>query len=678
MKYLLPLILASLLTACGSAESPSTSPDLSNPEPTEPEPTEQLPDNISVTVRANATDYDVRLDRYSVRMPDFAAYYYDDTAAGEKLTPIEDIGEVRTYRGTIIGNNELTVTGSVDSLGVLRVRAIGDNYWQKEVDVSDLINTNADSINKNDEVSIITGEGSEIPAGNDKELYAPEPGSNFYNNLVIARFVDRVFQVKYPDETPLDSITRAESQINELDVIRGRDSGTRYRIAYGIIETPSMPEDTNNNYDYFATSQYASTRYNTRFIHWSKGHCGGGGDFLGCWKGWSATGIYLHEVGHNFGLGHSSESDFSGNAQAQGPLLGTIASRSTLIRLQEGSKLPMTVPFEYPMAPKAFKNYITVYPGESQTISPVSDDYDANGETISLKSVDSQPSMGTVTKSGDNITYQANPDAEGVESFHYTALDSGNFQSKGVIEVQVVPNGLAGHWSMDNLDETLVNNEVNPELHMTSSTDESPHPLLSSYQVDGKVGKAISHPLILRKWSEDDALANDADNRKRQPHYYDPGHKSYTAAGWFRIEELSGSKRLMDKGLYTGWQITTEENKVQVRVAHHSRVLQSMYSTLTSQESLTPDTWHHIAMVIDRNSGTLKLYINGQLDSSMPLIDNNTPIVSGAPIDIYSNQNAVLNAGQYISSDAGTKDAMDEIRVYHKALTDQEITELSN
>ncbi len=628
----------------------------------------QLPDNISVSVTVKSKVYDVELERYSVRMPNFDAYLYDHFNSGEKLTRLFPVPEVRTYRGSVENNNELVATGSVSTNGILYVRTFGDDQWSAEVDISGLLEEEANSLSLGNEVSIVVSDTDNLPEVIDGLYYKPPVGDGFHSNLVVINFLDKVFNVDA--ENPLDALAKGESIINQLDVIRGRDLGLRFRMAYGIIESPPLAADVKPNY--FAGSVYKPTWSNSHLQFWKKGHCGGGGDFLGCWKGWNATGIYLHEVGHNYGLGHAMESDFSDHPQNFGTNMDEVSGRRTVKRLQKGSKFPVSEPFSHPMPPKAFKDYITVYPNEAATINPTTNDYDANGESLSLIGADLiTRANGRVSTSGNQLTYTPPQEYQGVDVFNYSLSDGSYQTNKGAVEVQVVPNILAGHWSMDNLTSTQVNNEANAELYLTSLNVEDD---LTSFVTEGVKGNALKRPLILRKWGKKETLGQDANGSPRQPHYYDPGSKSFTVSGWFRFGQLTGTQVLMDKGTYTGWQLKSIEGQLEARVFHNKMRQVVDFTKVNSHQNLTVGIWHHVAMVINRETGELRLYLDGELSNSQTLEENVAPIFSGAPMGAYSNKNAVLNIGKYITND---QDAVDEIKIFHRALSDTEIAELA-
>lgn len=655
--------------------------------------TKQLPDALNLKVTVNSEEHSVFLERYSVRMPGFALYTYDHWAE-KKLQKIVPTPEVRTYRGFIEGNDEVMVAASINPAGSLTLSAWGGNvrFWSTTVDVSDQINADATSVAKNDEISIKIGESSDIPETTGNLYYQPEAGMDFHTNLVAAQYIHRMFDAE--TDSILNALTMMEAKINEFDIMRGRDVGQRWKLSESIIQTPSLDPAFNTELDellkpdYFAEGNYTPNWNNFLVMFKDGSACHGGGYFVGCWTGYTAFGIDAHEIGHNFSQGHAVEEDTSNNTQGFGTGLEILAARGTLKAMQTGSRMPMAEPMDTPMPPKAFKDYATVYINQSTSISPVINDYDSNGDALALDSVASESvAGGSVLVSGSKITYTPPLDYTGTDSFHYYVTD-GALCTKGSVEIQVLGTDVAGRWNFDQLVESTFENSVNDALYlqaMSAPTDANASFNLDNFITAGVSGNAFQYPTYLRVFAKSDPLTSDPEGHKRQPHYYDPGYKSFSAALHFRLNDTEATQVLLDKGTYTGWQLYVENQDLVARVFHHNKLLITDRTIARAEGVVTAGNWQHAAIVIDRAANRLRVYLNGDEVASSELIDSDAPILSGAPLASYSNTKSVLSAGKFaqpVCNEQGdcTPDglaAYDDVVVYHKALSTNDVKALA-
>jgi len=78
-----------------------------------------------------------------------------------------------------------------------------------------------------------------------------------------------------------------------------------------------------------------------------------------------------------------------------------------------------------------------------------------------------------------------------------------------------------------------------------------------------------------------------------------------------------------------------------------------------------PNTWYHIAYTWNRYAQQAKLYINGVLRDTQPLTDTG-----------WVNPDSTLRIGSFNSSNCAANGIWDEVRVYNRALTEEDIVKL--
>ncbi|MDD5697782.1 MAG: sialidase domain-containing protein [Victivallaceae bacterium] len=141
------------------------------------------------------------------------------------------------------------------------------------------------------------------------------------------------------------------------------------------------------------------------------------------------------------------------------------------------------------------------------------------------------------------------------------------------------------------------------------------------------------------------------------------GSNELTISAWIKPETFSITKRakpvLFCHGYHkkNGWYVWLEPNgKIQV--------ILNKDNTLTGVPSVTElqlNQWHHVAVAMIRNSG-LKIYVDGKKDS-----EKQSKIIDWLP------SSEPLYIGRYKNRGFEYKGNIDEIKIYNRALTAEEI-----
>lgn len=106
----------------------------------------------------------------------------------------------------------------------------------------------------------------------------------------------------------------------------------------------------------------------------------------------------------------------------------------------------------------------------------------------------------------------------------------------------------------------------------------------------------------------------------------------------------------------------TPSNKVGFWVGHGSA-----NGGVYSNTALTPGTWYHVVGVFD--GSTYKIYLNGNLD--------NSAVATGSTIN-YTGASSNIYLGERLDGLQSTNGSLDEVRIYDRALSGTEISDLYN
>jgi chitodextrinase len=653
-----------------------------------------LPENIELTVNVNDVDLNLVFEKHSVRSPNFQLLTFD-TRRLQQYEAIAPMPEVRTYRGTISNNEFVTVTGVVDSKGTLYISAWGGDsrQWGRNIDINHLINR--DALGNTEFETAELKLDYTMPEAVDNQYYLPQPGPEFHNNLSRVAFTFRNSQfMNQAKGNLINAIAQMEGHINELDYVWAQKTGLRWDIGKAVIEANGAIEN--------ATQARPGSKDGTTFSMTFQdprngGYCWGGGDWLGCVANYTMNWGFTHEVGHNFGLGHGEQTDNNNQIQQPSTHMGNMQARKTTSRLQKGSKFRPAEALINPMLPAAFKDYLTVYQNQSGTVEPLANDFDANGDILSIDSFEATTlAGGTVTGDNGVLTYTPPVGYVGVDQFSYVASD-GQFKTTGPVQIQVLANGLTAHWDMDTLNANVVtdlsgqgNDLTSP--YLASITAEASLADVQVLGANNQSNQALSIPLMASA-----VKANDAIGHLLLPHKLDPGHKSFTASMWFKYSAIAGNKLLMGKSSsgpnnmqYGGWEIRSEGNRLEMQVSYRDRLMRNNAAVIEQADALVDGQWHHVAMVIDRENNELRGYLDGTAlttQGTLPLGSgpitaamNNSGYGGGSPFRVGGHTSVVCVAaaveGDPQVCTVTDDQAFDTVKLYHRALTEAEILSL--
>ena len=348
-----------------------------------------------------------------------AAYDSDGTIA-QKLITVE---------GKSYNSDEVTFTPSIFGTFVILAQVIDDDGASAEksiqitveesnIPAAPVANNDSVTTDMNKSISIFvlvndTGDGIEIESAT-----PPSNGTSFaFGNQVIY--------------TPAEGFNGNDSLTYTIKDSRGRKATGTITI---IVNAPFDPTGKSFTFGdvtisfkvYPEDSAWHGIYYMT-------------GTVTGAESGWDMTLNYPNNQTLIYAMGVAQLSNEGGNKLNNYGGSGS-GSFELYIIGAPANVLPSNVSFNgsgpVNNPPVAENDSATVESGKSITINVLSNDSDPDGDTINISKIAS-PSMGIALISGNSITYTANSDVDGTDTFTYTISDGKGGEDTATVNVEV-------------------------------------------------------------------------------------------------------------------------------------------------------------------------------------------------------------------------------------------------
>jgi hypothetical protein len=475
----------------------------------------------------------------------------------------------------------------------------------------------------------------------------------------------------YDPEYALAVISQA---VNGMDYILARDFNMSMELSIYVLPLDDKLYDKNTSPIWTNTFWYT---------YGSGGSCGrnslcdgnkGGRTSIGD----IAFGSFSHEFGHLLDFGHyhnqwdcmHSNMDWFGRENSVKGRLN-INSEGNACTISEDN-------YQDPVHPYAAEDYFISVPDATTEVDVLANDFDSNpGDVLSIRSFQSQSKQGgTIEQVGDRLQYTPPSGFIGRDYFSYV-VQSGTEENgtllwnNTTVMMDVRDENLALYYSFD---ETAGNIVVDRGWGISQNNGYLLNATFGENSVDGKVGKALQ--------------LNGIDECVEMPDVLDPIDGSLTVSVWFKLDAIPGSKESMlvfdtgSKGTLTAQGLSIALTSDAIGFYAQPEELDLGGCQLTKTLSWQTEKWYHAVLVVNRENHMLEAYLDNQklTDTDYTAAFQAHHTIKGYPGKISGRVASTL--GTESKTDPGSieknmlKGAIDELRIYTKALNEAEVTAL--
>jgi hypothetical protein len=603
------------------------------------------------------------------------------SATGHKLMTWDSVNgyveiaapEVRTYRGYVQDDPDMRVNANIEPGNTNMNANLSDghslNYQLTDIPV----------IISGPPGTADPGTGNTVvPLGADR--IAPTPGGY----IVPVHTMRRLDCATTIDETYLAAlgsieaaVANVEQRYNDADFFYARDMGLAWEIGWCVVYLEANPATWHN--EWYDVHRPGGAVFEIPQKFKSAGGAGASGHtFVDSRPRHTvgSTSPYARSLGHEFshtlGGGHSSSwgDVMSGSHSAIGS--GTVERMIATAHMATESRSPEIV-YGGAVPPFAMEDCVTMLMDTTLDIDVLANDYDGNGDAISISYVDAVTAKGgTAGIVAGKVRYTPPPHWQGVDEFVYHVQDSTGIANRtGYVKVSVHNNGLATHILFDESDGILVR-DVGP-FQAHGMLDGG---MTCTDSVAGVVGNAL-------EWKS----GNDAGATADFPGTGDPLDGSLGVSLWVKYPVVpSANGVLIAKGAAVipgrfgnprgGWCIGhTSGGKLRFE-GNLNRDTQYIYPNaqfdLETTASVSPGTWHHLAMSMDRSNQLLRAWFDGAE------VFNTTfgTFIDNGIIDNSHHPLVVFDAVSQQTQGTDSPVMVDDVRIYTKALSAADVTGL--
>ncbi|MFC1793465.1 LamG-like jellyroll fold domain-containing protein [Planctomycetota bacterium] len=638
-----------------------------------------LPDALTVTVPINNEIVELNLYKYSIRATDFRVRCWTEQGGYEEIErPL-----LRTYRGTVSNKPNLRVLAAILPGGRMKARATAGkmDVWEIDVNVADQIAMFPSGQSNGKE----SGHGATIVRAKARQPSGRYPPTGPIQMVQIGTDIRRDCVDKQGGWE--GALAYAEYELSRVDEYYTRDIGLAFELTEVVIRLDKFYMDSNGKYlkggilNKLRTTWRAELPGNWDYVHGFWGH-GGGRSGVGTPFSFGAA---LHEIGHNLYMEHPNY-----GWQMQNPLSheNGIAQRDNI----NGActDLPSR-DFQEPIHPHASIDIAVVRENEPEIIDVLENDWDSNGESISIMYFTPQTVPGaevTLTTVSDDISgerqallYTPPAGYVGKDLLIYTVQNETGLHNTEIVHIYVLgdPNLPAASWPFEEIVEQTTP-DVSPYGYDARLSD-------GCKCVPGQTGQAIEVPAggyiicgdtdvlpdIPDHW--DPIGVNGAGNyplETRANNLFDPLDTDFSVC--FRFQpvgyaqetnaaiQLLGKSNPKDRGV--GYRISADRNGIHVRFREWGGRFRKLTRSVRYDTPIEADQWYHVAVVFDRSSNQGQLWVNGnRCPQTLPLVKDSF-IFAG-------RSDTVIHNGSPVPC------VYDDVQIFYRTLSPVEIQDIS-
>ncbi|MHC4355983.1 MAG: Ig-like domain-containing protein, partial [Planctomycetota bacterium] len=597
----------------------------------------ELPDELTLRVKAGGHEREVLLHKYSIRAGRFRVRTWHQgrgyvTAAAPEIT---------TYRGTVADEPNTRVCAVIKPLTGLTIYAHAGKtpIWRvtNEAISPRFLRDPAEALMPDDEVlpeaAALLEDGFLAVVQPSGQMPPPGPIQRAQMALDIAK---EHLMGKYAGDWA-EALANLEFTVNRYDDFMVRDTKMSFELTEVVVRMDQY-------YDYEG-SPLKQVRN-----HWSTQQDNLNWDFAGLfispknWPSFSYGGVayvpgsyfvnvLFHESGHNLNAIHHlyGQDCMNGNRNAHWAALN--AERIIDRRNRLEARFTNIEPSAYaePVHPYATPDLASTFVNEPVEIDVLANDWDGNDDEVFIHSfTETTVPGGAVSLFRGGLRYTPPQSYVGKDIIVYTIADSTGLLNTDLVSIEVINGWLAAHWRLDEVDPS------SPRFvagrHAFDASGNGHDALLpENYEsVPGVDGRAIKIPSGSSMICDDSSIVPAAPDHWVKPlwhsypveeqasNFFDPMDASFSLKFSFNVTDFGDSEEpaiLFKKAnkANLGYSITADPNGIYFKV----REWGGLYKTkeLEWNDMVHPGTWYHVTMVIDRSNNTLRAWVDGQLVS---------------------------------------------------------------
>jgi hypothetical protein len=635
-----------------------------------------LPDRVMVEVEDVTGDGAVDtliLVKRSLRGPDYRVMSYDKASDSYKQVPTP---EVRTYRGYVKDDRSMLVNAVIEPGNKLQAflsdgRSLNARIEGREVDIQGEPGT-ADPGSRNRPAPYKVSRQSPTKEGYVVPKYT-------MRKMSVGVDIAHDYYVGMGEDLEA-AVARVESRINDSDFFYARDMGIAWEIQECVVRVNGEPR----NWKKWWTDETKVYINSKMKFKWPGGGGSSGRVFnsdttdhqhtcsLGSGAAYSRS--LGHEISHGFGGGHASswEDTMGGSRSCLG--VSTVQRMIDHSHVAKKNAAPAIV-YGAPLTPYAMEDGFITKQDIPVKVNLLENDYDGNGDSIALGYIESPTCKGATVEmlSSGVVRYTPPKGFLGMDEFAYHVVDSGGLTNRhGYAKVYVHNGGLATHLLFDETSGTVVHDFGAFQSHGLLKDG-----LSFGSAVPGRIGGALMRD-----------AANPA-SRVECEGTGDPMQGDLSVSLWVKYPERpSADGVLACKGGAVipsrinnprgGWFMGHLKNGTFRFGGNLQRDLSGGVEENSekfdrhSTKPIKPDQWYHLVLVLDRSEQTLRAWVDNveQTASEWSTVVPDGIIESShAPLVLFDTESQHTQG-------TDTPCALDDFRVYYKALSKQEIGQL--
>jgi len=475
-----------------------------------------------------------------------------------------------------------------------------------------------------------------------------------------------------------DAIAHVEYEANVHDHFMSRDPMIRIVVPQTVVRMEKFYENTNIETignllsalkAEWQTSELQDTPWDMVNTRKTYRNFGGGLAYTNTiGKDGAPFGVMAlyHENGHNWGAQHRvyAKDTMDGNRPHHGPLNIERVLNRKRIEFDEGNldAFEMTQ-YPDPLHPYAHVDIASTSVNLSTDIPVLANDWDANGDSISIRSFSSTTATGgtVIKKSANTLRYTPPTNYVGKDMIYYEVEDSTGLYNRELVHIEVINHGLAVQYDFEGTTPGIAHDSSGNDLTGRYVGTTSGGVIGSGVRLKGTLiadHRFLLPPGVLLSENEDDYPL---DPYMTVGNAFDPMDESYTLSMWFRSEDVTGvhhvvSKDFLRDGSKYGFQFAITDSVLGFTM----REFYGLAPDLSQQlGDVTRGEWYHLAMVIDRSTDYVYIYQDGRKYGQVSLIPGSFIFMGRGPLRFgYESKENI---------------SIDDIRVYTRALSPEEI-----